>query len=98
MSQKRDPRRGFTMVELMIAVAITAIMAVAIAPLLKVSMGGLTSIESYTVMKNSSQNILARLQQQVTQSKRLFGNTPGDLTFLALADVSTLPGVVSNSQ
>jgi len=91
--------RGFTIVELIISIAILAIITPAVTILLTFITNGLTSYEASTQLRLVNQRTLNRIYTRLGSSKRIFQNNTSDLAFLNTIDLagSGYPAAISGS-
>jgi hypothetical protein len=79
----RSSRSGITLVELIITSTIMAVMLLTVVPLFNVTSRGYTSMEVSTVLSAGAQNAVTRIQNRLSENKRLFGNDSVGTAFLA---------------
>jgi prepilin-type N-terminal cleavage/methylation domain-containing protein len=100
MSKRPSVRRsdgGYTLVELMITVAIVGIMTASIIPLFKLAQYGLSSGESRSSLKTVGENSVNRIVHQLEQCKRIFENNASDNAFKSRAQLTGLPSALTGS-
>jgi hypothetical protein len=97
---------GVTLVELIITITVMAVMVLTVVPLFNVTSRGYTSLEVNTVLSAGAQQAVTRMQNRLSENKRLFGNDATGTAFLArvtpsltspLMSGSTLPFISANA-
>lgn len=78
-----EPEAGFTLVEMMISMAIISILVASVTPILITARNGFSSFEARSSLKDASQTAVNGILHELTQCKKIFQDTPADRNFLA---------------
>jgi prepilin-type N-terminal cleavage/methylation domain-containing protein len=78
----RRRRRGFTLPELLIAIAIGGVVLTAVAALSFYTARSFAAISNYVELDQASRQTLDRMSQKIRQADRLLAFAPNELTFL----------------
>jgi prepilin-type N-terminal cleavage/methylation domain-containing protein len=96
--KKKDGQGGYTFVELMIAVAILALITPAITIFFSKVSQGYAADEMHTLLKKNNQDSLNRLHNRLASNKRIFQNDAVGVSFLSTVGLTGgAPSVLGGS-
>ncbi|OGS27992.1 MAG: hypothetical protein A2297_00840 [Elusimicrobia bacterium RIFOXYB2_FULL_48_7] len=90
--------KGFTLIEMMVAVVVFALVIPSIIMILSSLTRGFTSYEASSQIKNLNQNNLSKIYMKLTTSKRLFQNSTADNLFFSRIDTAGIPAALAALQ
>jgi prepilin-type N-terminal cleavage/methylation domain-containing protein len=88
---------GVTLVELMIAIAVAGVLALAAPALFRLALWDLSNLEAHSAMKSAAQATINNIGATLTQSKRIFQNNSSDNLFLSHVGLGSAPAAIAGS-
>ncbi|OQA89742.1 MAG: hypothetical protein BWY26_01639 [Elusimicrobia bacterium ADurb.Bin231] len=98
MINMKKRTNGFTLVELIVAITIMAIITPVMSMVLFYVIKGFSSYEAINSINKKNQEMLNRIYMRMSVNKRIFQNTSSDNQFLSRIQLTNCPSVLANSK
>ncbi len=90
-------KKGISLVEMMVAVAVMSIIVLAVSPMFTLTQKGYSSMEAHNALKMSGQETINRIGNKLTQCKRFFDGSAASTPFLARVSIAS-PTLLAGSK